>query len=314
MNFSDTNFFKPLEAINIHTTLGIRFWDPVRNIQVRDHLTVTALSEGRQDNPVLAVRTASGIYCFQRLPGMFDIEYGRQAGDRTGSPPASATFVINVADLASRFLPVAFSIDLPLDYKGPFLDGVIVSELEDYLRNTSPPRAHLPGFLLFSAPARTVTSGLAVIRANMIDHTTGAPAAHAFMQVKINGGKSWYGIADENGNIATLFPYPQFESTFHDSPPPGGYHIESPEQHWDVSIRIKYDPESLVYQGGSRLPDLRSILGQMEALIWTVSPASVPGSEPVEQWDTRLTFGKEMVLKTEDEPHATLLIDRNIST
>ena len=313
MYLPEINFSQPLEEIHIFTALGIRFWDPVRNLQVRDNLMVTAVSRSRQGRPLTATRTATGIYCFQGLPGMRKVECDRQISEYTESPPFSAPFLINVVDRLSRFLPVTFSTDLPLDYKGPFLNGVFVVELEGYLRNTSPPRAHLPGFLLFSAPTRAITSGLAAIRANIVDHISGTPAAHAFMQVKINGGKSWYGIADENGNIATIFLYPQFESTFHASPPPGAYQIESPEQHWDVSIRIKYDPRSLIYHNGSRLPDLRSILGQIDALIWTVSPASVPGSQPVEQLDARLTLGKELVLRTKDEPNAKLLIDRNIS-
>ena len=313
MHFSGINYSQPLEEIHIYTALGIRFWDPVRNIQVRDHLVVTALREGKQDNPIQAHRTASGIYSFHGLPGVLEERYGRPEPDRIGSPPDSATLVINVSDLSSRFLPVTFSIDLPLNYKGPFLNGIFKSEFEDYLRNTSPPRAYLPGFLLFSAPERPICSSLAVIRATIVDHISGAPAAHAVMQIQFNGNKSWYGIADENGNILAPFSYPKFEAVFHDSPPPGGFQIESPDQRWDLSIRIKYDPDSLIYRRGARLPDFRSILGQMEARIWTVSPASVPGREPVEQWDTRLTIGKELVLKTQGEPNAILLVDRNIS-
>ncbi|HLP57643.1 MAG TPA: hypothetical protein VK186_02380, partial [Candidatus Deferrimicrobium sp.] len=64
------------EQVNTFTPLGIRFWDSALDRQVGDHLLVKAYPVHGYGSPVHAFRSASGIYAFQGLPGLREIETG----------------------------------------------------------------------------------------------------------------------------------------------------------------------------------------------------------------------------------------------
>lgn len=280
---------KPRECVTIFTPLGIRFWDPALDTQVSEGLTVTARPQGGHHSVSRAFRTASGIYAFQGLPGLHDVEYPTGGRVFTGSPPITSRFIVEVIDGQRRFLPAVFSVDLP--YRGIFPTETVSS-----LLGSRP-----PGFYLFSAPTRPATPSLAAVRAQLVelvDATTQQPAAHAVLQVQVPGRKSWCGVADERGCVAVLFPYPTFTGTSGVTSPVTPRAGMVPQQ-WEVNLRVRYAPSVLTIPPGAKIPDLRSILSQTPGIIW--STLAVQPEQPVSQLSAQLTFGQELVVRTDHE-------------
>jgi hypothetical protein len=284
------DLFTSLERLTVFTPLGIRFWDPARDTQVSDGLTVTARREETRRPVSLAFRTTSGVYAFQGLPGLREIEYPAAESVLTGGPLVTKRFIIEVTDGQRRFLPLVFSMDLP--YRGIFPTGVASNALG----------GRLPGFYLFSSPTRPVMPSLAVVRAQLeelIDETTRRPAAHAILELQMAGQPTAYGLADERGRVAVFFPYPTFTGTVGGVSPLTSLAAVGP-QRWEVSVGVRYDPPALTVPRGSRLPDLRSICSQAPGIIW--STLAVPPGLAVTQLSAELTFGQELMLRTDDEP------------
>jgi hypothetical protein len=259
----------------IFTPFGIRFWDLTMNSQVTDGLTVIARPLEGWHKPSLAQRTASGVYAFHGLPGLHDVEYPANASRPDSSPPVIRRFIIQVVDNQRRFSAMVFSVDLP--FRGIY------------------PSNNLPGFYLFSAPTRPSISTLAVVRAQLIEKSGSAvdkPAANAVLEVIESNNRIWYGIADERGSVAVLFPYPTFTgaSTIRLSPPVAEQH-----QHWGITIRIRYAPTRLTMLPGSPIPELRSILGQPPGAVWSHPAVSA------ENLSATLTFGEELILRTDTQ-------------
>ncbi|SEQ07307.1 hypothetical protein [Nitrosomonas ureae] len=268
---------KPVERRAIVTPFGIRFWDPALDSQVHDGLTVTAIPLEGGGKARLGLRTASGIYAFHGLPGFHDLEYPVDAANLNSSPPYMRRFIVRVVDNWNRFLSIAFSVNLPF----PSI----------YPTNSS---NKLPGFYLFSAPTRPNIPTLAIVRARLIEKpsstTVVKPAANAVLEIQESNNRMWYGIADENGSVTVLFPYPTFTgaSSIRLSPPAEKWH-----QHWGITIRIRYAPARLDMFPGSPIPELRSILNQPQAVLWPNSTAFA------ENLSTTLTFGEELILRTD---------------
>lgn len=290
------DLFSPFDRIDIFTPLGIRFWDAAQDAQVSDGLEVTAWPEGMPLSATIAFRTASGIYAFHGLPGLHDLEYPSGDPSPPDSPPCPRRFIIEVLDRQQRFLPVAFSADLP--YRGIYpTEGM-----------SSPPQRRLPGFYLFSAPTRPRTASLGIIRAQLEEKGTQNPAGYAVLAIGVPGNKTWYGLADERGCAAVFLPYPVFSGRSGGSSPVSSP-VEVREQHWDVSIRVQYDPTALRFPAGSKIPDLRSVLNQAPGSIW--STLALQHEQPVTRLPAELIFGQELVVRTDSAP--VLLISRAAS-
>ncbi len=268
------------ERVNIFTPLGIRFWDSVLDKQVSGNLIVKAYP-GSAPGPVVdAFRTASGIYAFQGLPGMLEIE--RYEGDGIPLPPPSKSFIIEVKDKLKRFLSMVFAVELPLSYKGVYRGKEFAPD------SGSPPSVeNLPAFYLVSAPTRTPLPGLAVIHATLVDQNAKKPAAFAVMEVEVEGEETRYGIADDRGCITIMFPYPTFKVPLSNSPP-----ANTIGQDWELIFRVYYGPGKLECPNNMNIPYLDEIAKQ----------------EQVKQWTEVLTFGKELILKTGGAEKAVLLI------
>ena len=222
----------PFEKQRIFTPLGMRFWDFALDQTVDDGLRVFAVSPVPGLEPVAAVRTLSGVYAFQGLPGLRDIEYPRGDSSPISSPPHAIPFVIVVCDLLRRYLPQVFTIDLPLPYRGVFLSNEV----------TSPPGAAARAYL-FSASTRVVPSGCATMRAQLWDKAADAPAPHGVLQVTV-ANNVWTGIADEKGMVALFFPYPLLERLSLGSPPGSGQgNIYNTT--WPVAVQVRYQPSKL---------------------------------------------------------------------
>ncbi len=284
--------FRPLERLTIFTPLGIRFWDPAQDRPIADGLIVTAWPWGATGPVRRAVRTASGVYAFHGLPGLRDLEYPASGTDPlvSASPLRSARFTVAVTDLERRFLPAVFTVDVP--YRGIFPTNT-----------TGPSGDRPPGFFLFSAPTRPILSALAVVRAQLasaVNPNAVEPAAYAVLEVQV-GTTSWYGIADERGAVAVVFPYPTFVEAPAGSPP--SPLAASVEQRWEVIARVRYTPATLSVPTGAAQPDLRSIFAQGPGVIW---PTRGPGAMPTSELFAELALGQELILRTDGE--STLVV------
>ena len=272
-----------LEELAVFTPLGIRFWDPVLDLQVRDGLRVTAWPMPGLRPVTQASPTASGIYAFHRLPGLLAVE------NHLPEVPVKRSFVVAVEDGRRRFLPLAFRVDLPLPYRGVFL-------ADD---PTSPPAATPPGFHLVSAPTRPSAPELAVVRGELVERSTGAPASHARLQVTVSGGPPRFGLADAAGRFAVFLPQPTLTEHLGGSTvaPPPGPGIPLSARSWEIEVRVLWQPEAIASLPGTLLPDLTSVLAQHKpATVWPTSPDE--GGSGAVAWHGSLLWGRESLVTT----------------
>jgi hypothetical protein len=149
---------------------------------------------------------------------------------------------------------------------------------------------------------------MGVIRIQLAEMDTRRPAAHALLEIQLPGPTTVYGLADEQGNVAVIFPYPTFTRPPRLPSPPLPANSAG-AQRWPITVRVRSSPATLLFPTGAPLPDLRSIVNQAPAAIWsTLVPGTGP---PVDQLSSELTFGQELVISTEGE--STLLISTTAS-
>ncbi|MCI0394372.1 MAG: hypothetical protein L0332_20115 [Chloroflexi bacterium] len=271
-----------LETVTTVTLLGIRFWDAAEDKQVSDGLRVTAWPETAPALVVGAFHTASGNYAFQGLPGLEALEYpAGSEGGAVASPPASRPFLVEVYDQLHRFLPCRFQVTLPLPYPGLYRPAP-----------GSPPDDNPARFYLFSAPTRSTAPGLAAVRGCLVEQNTDRPAAYTVLEIEVNG-RRWYGLADERGCAAVLFPYPTFITRLGASPPG----LPLSQQIWPLTLRIRYSPSLVAGLVAGELPTLGQLLNQPEATLWPneIGPDTTALS-------LNLTFAQELVLRTGSQP------------
>lgn len=284
------NLSRPAERVTLFTPFGVRFWDAVFDRPVSDGLRVEAWPLDRPSARRTAFVTAGGVYAFGGLPGLSEVERPDEDRPPDQSPPRSWRFVVEVRDTLRRFLPVVFTADVP--YRGIFPTRT----------PTGSGGARLPGFYLFSAPTRPAAPNLGVVRVHLEEFTGGGarrPAAFALLEVETNGLRV-YGVSDDQGRAAVLFPYPVFPATALGSPGPRA----ADRPHWRVTLRVRYSPAAQVRPAGTDLPDLTSVVAQPPATVW-VTPPPGPGGLAGER-EGELVFGEELVLHTEGE--STLLV------
>lgn len=275
-------------------TLGLRFWDPVASVFVGDGLRVVAYPAVDPSRRAKAVANLSGdTWVFHKLPGMASLERGEgDAGFWGPPPPKTRAYVIEVDDDRGRFVPVQLTLDAPA--RGPFAwtppVGVTLPAM--------PPGA-VP---LFSSATRTVPQGMAVIRADLWDGTAGAPAAWAVVTAAVEGLVGVLGIADAEGKLALIFPYP--------APIGGGIDgltgVRLTDQEWPVALSAGYEKAAGKVPARAVLP---GVLTQAAATLW-------------EKWDdvnvglrlklapTTLTlvYGAELSVKTAGGKPAVLYV------
>ncbi len=279
-----------LEQRTVFTVLGIQFWDQTVDQPVTDGLNVMAQLQDADYSPLAAVRTFSGVYAFQGLPSLHDVEYPANGGQTQSSPPKNVPFVVTVLDDLNRFLPLLFRVDLPLPYPGLFLSNDTVS----------PPGSGARAYL-FSAPTRSAGPGIGVIRVDLWDHEADEPAGFAALQVTIDG-QVWTGIADDQGRAQIQFPSPLVQRLSLGSPPGIGQGPPS-GMSWPVQVQVRYQPGKLIFPlkdspdvvwPWASTPSLKSILdAQQPALIWQKE-----AGPPVPTWTGDLFYGEELVLRT----------------
>ncbi len=267
-----------LERVRITTPLGLRFRDMVTNKQVCSGLSVNARSEDNPRQIVTAQQTSSGGYAFHHLPGLREFEYSNEDlhADQFEMDPLQ--YIIRVDDLQGRYMPVAFRVSAPRMGLVPNGEG-----------NASPPG--LSAYDLFPLPVRSAPGGYAEVRADLKDNASGLSAAHAVLEVQVNG-KSYFGLSGRDGKVIVMFPYPPVEVAKEGSPVLFDTLTALSEQEWSIHIRVRYEPGSLKSFDGIKEPDLRTILKQGHGFLYDGSPGEVT------ELSATLTYAQPLVLRT----------------
>ncbi len=148
----------------------------------------------------------SGIWFASRLPGIAD---GELAGTADWSTLAR-DYTLEVRDTGGRFLPLSVATSLPVHglYSWPdwpTLPRPPLIPLVDDRPNGPIAFGWLP---LFSVATRTSPAPTAELRAQLVDHDTGAPAAWALVTAAYDNRVRAIGMAGADGQLVLLFAYP----------------------------------------------------------------------------------------------------------
>ena len=269
------------EIVTAKTQLGIRFWDPVLDRQIRDGLSVTAQRINNVWPTYTATRTKSDIYTFHALQTL----YNGEDEPAEGSPPDSIRYAITVRDRRERFLPVAWTVRLPLPYTGMYLSQSLIS-----------PDTLIPsGFLLFSSPSRLFGTDFCLLRGTLFDEVRRQPAAHALLKVNKGDGKSSFGISDEAGRFVIATAYPVVDMLPLQSPFVRASR-SSFDQTWDFDFEVLYAPAHRIGVFNSLWPDYDSILNQPAAEIWPVMESQ--GGTGMQQITVTVQYGRTFTFRT----------------
>lgn len=272
--------------------LGLRFHDVATGASVGSGLVVTVYPANNSERRVEAFVNRSGTYVLHHAPGMRAFEQGAGDDDFWNHPPPSQPFIIEVVDRERRFQPFLFEAELPAA-RGLF------QWLPPFEPSPPSPPSATKSVPLYSAPARALDSGMAVIRADLWNPQASAPAAWAVVEARLGGELQARGISDERGSLALIFPYPKPTDSPLSSPvesPPVNKNVPLLEQTWELTLAAGYVPASAPAKTAS-LPDLRATLDQLNAppaKLWT----DFAGHE--ELGSVMLRYGQELILKSQD--------------
>jgi hypothetical protein len=280
-----------IERVAHVAPVGLRLVDTVTGRSVSEDVSVRIVPQppGR---PTTAIRTSSGVFGAHGLPGLRRFELRDVGPD--GLPEEvdvePLPFRIEVRDASERFHSFAASAELPSD-------GLLSVRCGS--PPGSPPSEEKRSLPLYSRPGRTVPPGTAVVRARLLYEADRAPAAYAALEVVPRAGAAPVrGIADERGEVAVMFPYPQ-PAGFVGSPPAGTKRPLASST-WTITVdafapRVGSPPEE------GELPDLCTFLDQSPATLLTAA------SPPTELAEATLEYGRELVLRSSPE-HPELLV------
>jgi hypothetical protein len=273
--------FHVLETVQRHCALGLRFWDVSAATSQIDGLQIDVFPVLRPHLRRRAQPNLSFIYTVPGLAGLAAFEHGDV------DPPAAwavplRRFRVEVRDPRGRFLPIAFDADLPsrgiFHWRAPWLSPPQSIALPT--ETGSPPMPLLDRIPLFSAPSRSVPEPLAAIYAQLAFEDD-RPCAWALLQATI-GDAHGLGLADEQGRVAVLFPYPAPPRPPLTSPP-----APRDDFHWDVQLTaLVQPPASPAPTTVPQIADLGDVLRQLDfpqRLIGSLdSPSSDLDPQPLE--------------------------------
>jgi hypothetical protein len=289
-----------LEKHSLACLLGVRFWDSVTQSSVGGDLRVTARPAGADRGTLErnATRTPSNVFAFHWLPGTRDIE---SEADDPGFWNLPGTlqprkFVIEANDPSGQFMPCTFEADAPNRGLFPFPSPFSQSPPLGSLASTAPV---VP---LFSSPARAVPGGMAAVRAQIQAFPGLQAAAYALVEIEAKSASGppivARGMADEQGRVAVIFPYPELPppAAIGSPVPSGGQTLATRE--WTVSVRVFWGPAPT--DGG--LPKLEDILyAQPERMVLGTASPAAPFTPPT------IRFGRDLILRSSDNLSALLI-------
>lgn len=309
-----------MERLSTQTLLGVRFWDAATNQVVVDGLRVTAqrLSDDRTQRlgrPVSGRVTPAGVVAFAGL---------RQ----TETPPTSADddellwqtiaasrfVVVEVDDIQQRFLPMAFVVQIP--HRGAFV-GRGAWQATPLLRPI-PAEGDEPGVMLWSTPARSVSSAMALILADIVVGVADRPpsAAYALVHVSDPADDNYhhYGLTDQNGKLNLPLPYPAIPDPPNGAAPGGGRrgggrrgggspvandrYPALDAQEFPLAITIAYASDQQQPVAGQGVPDMETLLQQSPAQIgaWVTTGPRV--LQTTATLSASLRYGRPLILRT----------------
>lgn len=282
-----------LERLTLVAPLGLRFHDVATGVSVGGGLSVTVYPANNSARRVEARVNRSGTYVLHHAPGLRAFEQGAGDEDFWQNLPAPQSFIVEVVDREGRFQPFSFEAELPAA-RGLF------NWLPPFEPSPPSPPAAAQSIPLYSAPARALDSGMAVVRADLWNAQANAPAAWAVLEARLGGVLQARGISDERGSIALIFPYPKPTdsplSSPVESPPLLNKNVPLLEQTWELTLNAGYAPAASDATP-ARLPDLRATLDQLNAphaKLWTDLAAHE------ELAGVTLRYGQELILKSQD--------------
>jgi hypothetical protein len=252
---------RPLEVLARHAAIGVRFWDAARSTSSIDGLQVEVFQRAnpRLRRPMRP--NLSGVYVGHAVPGLRDFEFSDTDPPQLWATAEAALRAcrIEVRDPLGRFLPLAFDVDLPvpglLTWTAPWFSPpqpIVMPGTPG-----SPPQLMLQRIPLFSAPSRGVPDAQAAVYAQLRGTASGRPAAWALLGVNIEGQRCGLGLADEQGRVAVMFPYPEPPRRALASPPEARNDFS-----WPVELEVFWaqaSPPAPV----PAIPDLADVLAQL---------------------------------------------------
>ncbi len=274
-----------LERLSRVTPLGIRFWDEAAHAVVSDGLIVEVYPEGQPQRRAPARPNRIGTFVLPKLPGQRVLAEEFGEGDAEyWSAVQTRRFVIEVGDRQGFYQPFTIDVSLPAQ-------GHVVPP---YAALTSPPSDVVP---LFPTSSRPVPAGAAVIRADLRTPVAGGggrlehgPASWALVEAQVGTAPPVRGLADREGRVAILLPYPEpLPGPARPSSPPYPAGTSLREQEWPVRLSVFFEPIT----PAPSVPDLRRTLEQLPAIAWVVDAS---GTRPL--GDQVLRFGQELIVRS----------------
>lgn len=199
-----------MEQVSRHCALGIRFWDIAGATSTVEGLEVEIYPRANPHARSVALPNRSGVYVAHTVPNLRRFESSNDAPDVLWAT-ALRPYRVKVNDPKRRFLSIEFDADLPsrglFTWLAPWMSPPqpIVLPGEE----GSPPPWLLERVPLFSAPSRPVPEPLAVVYAQLREFGGTRAAAWSLLGVGIDGRTRGLGLADEQGRVAVMFPYPE---------------------------------------------------------------------------------------------------------
>lgn len=248
------------ERVARHAPFGLRLWDVAAATDLAEGLEIDVAVRTRQESRARAVVNRSGIYCASGVPGLREFELS-DADDASTQSAALRPYRIEVRDPSDRFLPFAFDADLPARGLFTWLTPW-TSPPQPFALPTehgSPPALMVERVPLFSTPSRPVPEPLAAVRAQLREVGTNRPAAWCLLTVSIDAIVRGIGLADQEGRVAVLFPYPDRPRPVLTSPPPA-----TNDFRWSVELAAYYVPRP-ANTPAPVIPDLADVLAQLSS-------------------------------------------------
>lgn len=265
------------------TPLGIRFWDEAINAAVAEGLEVTVYPSEDAARRAEARPNAIATFVLPRLPGprFPEQEFGL-GDDEFWSRVAPRAFGVEVRDRRGYYQP--FTLDVKLPFRGLAVPA--------FVPPTSPPSEVVA---LFPTASRPVPAGIAVVRSELYTPVPGRehelqPASWAVLEVQVGTMPPVRGLADREGRVAILLPYPEpAPPRARPASPP--YPAATPlhAQEWPVRLTAFYEPVT----PAPSIPDLRRTLEQAPAMVWTQDAG---GRRPL--GDQVLRYGEELIVRS----------------
>lgn len=194
-----------IERFTRLAALGLELRDAASGQRVSTGLTVEVSTKDAPQRAVAARPNASGIFVAHDLPGLNAWSHGGQ------EPLPRPEFDVRIDDRLGRFLPCRLRLTLP----GQGLAQPAC-------------RADIP---LFSAPTR-IAPGLAIIRAELVNHAAGQAAAWAIVDLRHLGNTLCLGMADGQGRLLLAFPYPEVAPSIQ----------PLDETTWPLTLHVRHQP------------------------------------------------------------------------